>query len=105
MPWVKPPPPRDPNGPSAAVPVGTTGDARAYTYENGVTALLVIGNPVPEAQAERARGYRCAGGSRGVLLQGGQVTPSKRIVEVGSRIHCVEWGGPDEKEYWLFAHD
>ena len=105
MPWSQPAPPRDAHAPSAAVPVGTTGDARAYTYENGLTVLLVIGNAVPPAQAARARGYHCAGGSRGVLLQGGEARPSKRIVEAGSRIHCVEWGGPDEKEYWLFAHD
>lgn len=106
MPWAKPPPQgRLPGSVSDAVPVGVQGEARAYSYGNGATVVLVIGNPVAPEQAERARGYTCAGGTQGIVLQGARAQASRRIVERASRPECLEWGGPDEQEYWLFGHD
>ena len=103
--WVRPPPP--PPGPgsvSDGVPLGAKGDVRAYSYGNGVSVVVVLGNPVAPEDAERARGYTCAGGSQAILLQGSEGRASKRIIESG-RVQCVEWGGPDEKEFWLFGHE
>lgn len=105
VPWARPPaPPPKAGGVSDGVPVGAKGDARAYAYGNGVTVVMVIGNPVPAEEAERAKGYTCAGGTQAILLQGSAGRASKRIVD-GARIQCVEWGGPDEQEFWIFGHE
>jgi hypothetical protein len=106
MPWkTNPPRERLPGSVSDGVPVGAQGEARAYSYGNGATVVLAIGNPVSPEQAERARGKTCAGGTQGIVLSGSKAFASKRIVESSSRPECLEWGGPDEQEYWLFGHD
>ena len=104
--WTRPPPPSaGPGGVSEGEPVGAMGDARAYRYGNGTVAVVLIGGPVRPADETRTAGRRCGGASAAVLLEGPKVRLSGRRIEGPSNPQCVEWGGPDEREYWLFAHE
>jgi hypothetical protein len=102
-------PPRVAAHESDAVPVGQQGSPKAFRYKvaGGTVALAVIGDPPtpdprPESlyQLRRRSGYHCTDSLRGVRLRGGRV----QLLPKAQGLFCEE-APPDEKDYWMIAHD
>lgn len=103
--WVRPPAPSDAQGVSDGSPIGTTGGLRAYRYDNDIVAVLVIGDRVGPEDSQGTEGLRCGTGAQALLIDETRVWPSTTAFRGPARPHCVEWGGPEEKEYWILAHE
>lgn len=101
VPWRSPPPPI---GDADGSPIGAAADARAYRFRNGVTAVVVLGDPLAESDTARAGANHCARTMRALLIDGPKLWLSARRATGGASLSCIEGGGPDAKEYWLFAH-
>jgi hypothetical protein len=102
--WQNPPPLHgDAQGVSDGVPVGSTGQPKAYRYGNGLTVVMVLGDPIPSSDVARSVGQHCGGNMQAVLLDGKGARVSKKLFE-HAQIRCVEWE-VEEKDYWIFGHE
>lgn len=110
--WQRPPPAgaRGAVGPSDGVPVGGVGEPMAWRYADaeGVTALAVIGDPMPDNlrasslyRLREQQGLHCAASVQGILLQADGVQASRKRENVG--VLCAELG-LDELDFWTLAH-
>jgi hypothetical protein len=97
-------------GVSDGLPIGTIGDPMAWQYASaeGVVALAVIGDPVPEKLRESSlyrlreqQGLSCASSVQAILLHVNQIQLSKKREHVG--VFCAELG-LEEKDFWILAH-
>jgi hypothetical protein len=103
--WTRPPAPNDAQGVSDGSPIGTTGGLRAYRYDHGIVAVVVIGDRVGPEDSQSTAGLRCGSGAQALLIDETRAWPSTTAFRGPARPHCVEWGGPEEKEYWILAHE
>lgn len=109
--WRRQPPRRAAaEGLSDGVAVGAVGDIMAWRYPGakGVTAIAVIGDPVPDGMRgdlfmrRQREGLRCVASVQGVRILGETVRLAKKRQRVG--VLCAELG-LEEKAFWMIAHD
>jgi hypothetical protein len=107
--WRQAPPERAGRAGFDGAPVGAAGDPMAWRYaDRRAVVIAVIGDPVPDDLRSgrlyrlRARqGLHCGASVQAVLVQTGDVQPSKKREQIG--VLCNELG-LGEKDFWLLAH-